>query len=310
MGFRAEAQIRDTDVVLSLTPEFPVPNQNVNAILSSHTVKLDKTNISWFVNGEELNRGIGKKSFSFRTGEAGSSTVLSVAIDTIDGQSISKKMTLTPGDLDMLWEAYDAYAPPFYKGKVLTPIQGTFKVVAMPNLTNQSGKVNINNLSYVWTKDGKIQSDSSGWGKSYFILQNSYLDEENTVKVTVSNISGEANTSGKIILKTTSPKILFYENDPALGVKLERALNDGFRIGSNGKTLAVEPYFFSPKDINSEDLVFDWFLNNEKIQTPSPKNTLSVKPDAGQSGNATIKVVINNINTLFQSLEKQISVSF
>ena len=309
-GPLAHAQIRDTDIVLSVTPQYPNPNQNVNATLSSHSINLDKANISWSVNDQETSVGIGKKSFSFRTGEAGTSTVLSVLIDTIDGQSISKTINITPAGVDMLWEAYDAYVPPFYKGKALAPSQGQFKVVAVPNLINQNGKVNMNNLSYIWKKDDKVQSNSSGWGKSSFVFQNSYLDRDNTVEVNVSDISGGTNAFGKITLNTTSPKILFYKNDPQLGVKWETALSNGFTINKDGEILVVEPYFFSPKNINASELTFDWSLNREKISTPSPKNILSIKPEAGQSGSATIKIDINNINTLFQSLSKQIQVSF
>ena len=309
-GFFARAQVRDTDIVLSISPQYPSQNQSVNATLNSHSINLDKANIFWSVNDQETSGGIGKKSFSFKTEDTGSFTVLSVTIDTVDGQSISKTMTITPAELDMLWEAYDSYTPPFYKGKALVTSQGTLKIVAVPSIINQNGKVNINNLSYVWKKDSKTQSDSSGWGKNYFIFQNSYLDKGNIIEVKVSDISGGASTSGKITLNTTNPKILFYQNDPALGVKWERTLNNGFTINPNGETLTVEPYFFSPQNLNSADLVFDWSLNGEKIQTPSPKNILSIKPEAGQSGSATIKVVVNNIKTLFQSIEKQISVSF
>ena len=309
-GFFARAQVRDTDIVLSISPQYPSQNQSVNATLNSHTTNLDKANIFWSVNNQETSGGIGKKSFSFKTGDAGSFSVLSVTIDTVDGQSISKTMTITPAELDMLWEAYDSYTPPFYKGKALVTSQGTLKIVAVPSIINQNGKVNINNLSYVWKKDSKTQSDSSGWGKNYFIFQNSYLDKGNIIEVKVSDISGGASTSGKITLNTTNPKILFYQNDPALGVKWERTLNNGFTINPNGETLTVEPYFFSPQNLNSADLVFDWSLNGEKIQTPSPKNILSIKPEAGQSGSATIKVVVNNIRTLFQSIEKQINVRF
>jgi len=309
-GLFANAQVRNADIVLNFSPQYPNPNQDVNAILSSHAINLDKANISWSVNNQEASVGIGKKSFSFKMGNLGSPTTLSATIETIDGQSILKTMTITPANVDMLWEAYDSYTPPFYKGKASVPSQGTFKVVAIPSLINQSGKVNINNLSYVWVKDGKTQSDSSGWGKNYLIFQNSYLDKENVAEVKVSDISGGTNASGKITLKTINPKILFYENDPSLGIKWETVLNNGFVINSDGKTLTVEPYFFSPKNINLPDLAFDWFLSGEKIQTPNPKNILSIKPEAGQSGSATIKVVINNINTLFQSMEKQIQVSF
>jgi len=243
-------------------------------------------------------------------GNLGSPTTLSATIETIDGQSLLKTITITPADVDMLWEAYDAYVPPFYKGKALAPSQGQFKVVAMSNLVNQSGKVNMNNLSYVWKKDDKVQSNSSGWGKSSFIFQNSYLDRDNTVEVKVSDISGNTNASGRITLNTTNPKILFYKNDPQLGIKWETALSNGFTINSDGEILVVEPYFFSPKNINAPELTFDWFLNGAKISTPNPKNILSIKPEAGQSGSATIKIGINNVNTLFQSLSKQLQVSF
>lgn len=309
-GLFVNAQVRNTDIVLNISPEYPGPNQNVNATLNSYAINLDKANISWSINDQEVSNGVGKKSFSFKTGNVESPITLSVTIETVGGQSLLKTMIITPTDVDMLWEAYDSYIPPFYKGKALAPSQGVFKVVALSNLVTSDGKVNINNLSYVWNQDGKIKPDSSGWGKNYFIFQNSYLDKENVVNVKISDISGNTNASGKIILETTNPKILFYKTDPSLGVKWETALNNGSIINSNGEIITVEPYFFSPKNINSPNLIFDWFLNGEKIQTPDPKNILSIKPEAEQSGSATIKVLINNTKTLFQTLDKQIQVSF
>lgn len=309
-GFFAYAQVQSTDVILKITPENPVPNQNVTATLSSHVADLDKANISWSVNNEEKSNGIGKKSFSFSVGGVGYPVVLSVMINTLDGQNVSKTMTILPADIDILWEAYDVYTPPFYKGKALVPSQGKFKVVAMPNLENQNGKINENNLSYAWKKDGTVQSGSSGWGKNFFIFQNSYLDKGNVIEVKASDISGDVNASGKTNLKTTNPKILFYENDPSFGIKWENALNNGFVVDPNGKIIIAEPYFFSPENISSSDLTFDWSINGNKISTPDPKNVLSIKPESGQSGSATIKVDINNINTLFQSMNKQLNVQF
>ena len=306
----ARAQVRGTDIVLNLTPEFPGPNQNVNAALSSFSANLDKAYVSWSINSEEKSEGVGKKTFYFTTGDSGSSLNLTATISTADGQSIQKTIKLTPAEVDMLWEAYDSYVPPFYRGKALAGSQGTFKVVAMPNLISQKEKVNMGNLSYVWTKDGDIQSNSSGWGKNYFILQNSYLDKENAVGVKISDITGNANTSGAIKLLTVKQKVIFYENNPSLGIRWEKALSNGFKINSNGETLVAEPYFFLPKNINSSGLVFNWFVNGEKMSAPDFKNILSVRPEAGQSGNAIIKVMVDNINTLFQSAEKEINVEF
>lgn len=310
VGVIARAQVQSTDVVLSVSPEHPAPNQNVSATINSHVINLDKANISWNVNNREMNGGVGKKSFSFKMGETGSPVVLSAVINTVDGQSISKTITLTPGDMDILFEAYDSYTPPFYKGKALVPSQGKFKIVSIPSVTSQKEQINMNNLSYTWIKDGKTQLDSSGWGKSYFIFQNSYLDKENVIEVKASDISGKSSAYGKIVLKPSNPKILFYENDPSLGIKWENSLTNGFAIGREGAIFIAEPYFFSPKNINSADLSFDWFLNKEKVETPSQKNALPIKPEPGQSGNAFIKILINNVNTLFQSMEKEINVSF
>lgn len=309
-GSFAYAQVRSTDIVLSLSPEFPNPNQNVTVTLGSFSTNLDKAYISWSVDSEESSSGIGKKTFLFTTKASNSPLTLTASINTIDGQSIQKTITITPTDVDMLYEAFDSYVPPFYKGKSLVGSQGIFKIVAMPNLMSQGQQVNMNNLSYVWTKDGDLQPNASGWGKSYFTLQNSYLDKVNEVKVKISDISGVSTASGTMQLFTSNPKIVFYENDFLLGTKWEKALTNGFQISTNGTTLVAEPYFFSPQNINSSNLTFEWSLNREGIQTPNPKNGLSVKPDAGQKGSALIKVVVNNIRTLFQSAEKEINVEF
>jgi hypothetical protein len=309
-GFFAHAQVRDTDIVLSVSPQYPSPNQSVVAVLSSAVIDLNTANISWSVNNQEVDMGIGEKSFTFTTGSSGSNTTLSATINTIDGQNISKTMTITPAGVDMLWEAGNSYTPPFYEGKALVPSQGTFKVVAVPNVIDKNGQVNSSNLAYAWTQDGNPQPDSSGWGKNYFIFQNSYLDKGNTVQVAVSDISGNTDASGEINLQTTDPKILFYEDDPSLGEQWETALSDGSTINSGGETIIAEPYFFSPNDVNSPDLTFNWSLGGQEIPTPDPQNILSIKPNVGQSGSTTIDLTINNVNTLFQSMEKQINVNF
>ena len=309
-GFSAYAQVRETDITLSISPKYPNPGENVNATLNSYTIDLDKANISWSVDNQMISVGIGKKSVSFKMGSAGSPTTVYATIDTITGQSLQKSATITPGSVDLLFEAYDSYVPPFYKGKALPASQGSFKVVAMPNISGKNGTVSSNNLSYKWVKDDNLQPDGSGWGKNYFTFQNSYLDKGNTVTVTVSDITGGINASSSINLQVKNPKIIFYENDPTLGTKWQNALSDGATIRQSGEIIDAEPYFFSPADINSSDLTFDWYINGDKIQTPDAKNILYIKPEAGQSGNAIIKLVVNNVNTLFQSLTKQIQVSF
>src|SRR3989344_336700 len=207
-GSFVHAQVREGDIVLNISPEHPDQGQNVTATLSSYSTNLDKAYISWSINGREMSRGIGKKVFLFTMEGLGVTINLNGTISTIDGQSINKTIIITPTSVDMLWEAYDSYSPPFYKGKTLAGGQGYFKVVAMPNLTSKGVKISASNLSYVWSKDGDIQNSVSGWGKNYFTFKNSYLDRGNTVEVEVSDILGGANTSGTVILQTVKPEII------------------------------------------------------------------------------------------------------
>lgn len=306
-AFSANAQVRNTDISIYISPEYPKPNESVTATLDSNTVDLNKAYISWLLDGQERLAGIGKKTFSFNSGNLNSNTLVEARIETVNAQHISKILNINPLELDMLWEAYDSYVPPFYKGKALATQEGRYKIVVMQNLGTS---INPNNLSYIWKKDGMGQPDSSGWGKNSYIFKKSFLDQDNEIQVLISGIVGGTNTSGKINLGTSNPKIIFYKKDLSQGTNWEKAITGDFSISSSGETFVAEPYFFSPKDINSNELTFDWFINGERVSTPNPKNILSVGTSGGQSGNAKIELQVKNKNTLFQELTKELNVNF
>ncbi|MCX6754985.1 MAG: hypothetical protein NT068_00390 [Candidatus Nomurabacteria bacterium] len=309
-AFIAHADVHESDVILSTSPKYPNPNQNVTATISTNATDLNKANIHWSINGKEFIVGVGKKNFSFDMGGVGESLTIQARIDTIDGQSIVKNILTTPAEVDMLWEGDDSYSPPFYKGKTLVPEEGTFKVVAMPNLTTKYGHMNPENLSYSWILDSKSQPSDSGWGKNYLILKNSYLDDNNIVEVTASDISGSTNAGGKITLNTVNPEIYFYKNDPKFGILYNNIVGNGFNLDTGGATFIAEPYFFSPKNIDSPNLNFNWIINGSQTSTPTPKNVLSIKPNPNESGTAKIRLTITNIKTLSQTLTKEFNVNF
>jgi len=304
------AQVQSTDVTLSISPKYPTAGQKVTARISSYVTDLNKANMFWSINGETIESGVGKKVFSFTLGGLGSTNLLSVDINTIDRQNFSKSITLNASEIDMLWEATDSYVPPFYKGKALVSREGTYKVVAIPNISSGAGILNPANLSFTWEKDGNGQPNSSGWGKTSFVYKNSYLDLENEILVKVSDIFGSINTGSKISLRPTTPQIKFYKGDFLLGIDLGNSLNSGHLLDKEGEVIVAVPYFFTPKDINSPDLVFNWEINGKPASSLGGKNELKVKGGAGISGNAKLWVDINNTKTLFQSLKNELSVIF
>ncbi len=305
-SLRASAQLlQGNDLSLTLDPQYPGINTSVNASISSYVVDLNKTNISWILNGKTVSIGVGKKDFTFTTDNTGATLTIGVSVETADGTVVNKEVTIIPTGVDMLWEAPDSYVPPFYKGKALLVGEAVAKVVAIPTGGDKGG------IIYAWKQDDSLQADSSGYGKNSYLFKNSYLEKENVVEVTLSSlITGNNLGAGTITLTYIQPKINFYEKNPTLGTKWENALTDGFTINNTGETLVAEPYFFFPKDLTSNALNFQWLLNNSPVTTPTPQNKLSVKPEAGTSGQALINLSLENVNTLFLNLTKTLNVNF
>jgi hypothetical protein len=302
-AFSVSAQIKGDEVSLSTNPQNPGPNTSVTTNLSSFSVDLDKTLISWSINGQVLLQGVGQKNFSFKTGDSGTQTVVGVKIDATDGSTANKQLILNSANVDLVWEAVDSYVPPFYKGKALVSQEGTVKVVALLNSSKSSG------ASYNWKLDGKGSQMFSGYGKSAYFFKKSYLDKTNKVSVSISNLLNESIGSASLEIGNSNPKILFYKKDPYLGTIWEKSLSDYFTIDPSGETIVVEPYFISPKNINSSDLKLSWELGGSNITTPSTKNELSIKPQTN-GGNSKIKVTAENIKSMFLNISKEINVKF
>jgi len=166
-AFSAYAQVQNADVVIDINPKYPRANEEVKASLSSYATDLNKSKISWKLNGQISIEAVGKKDFSFTTAGVGLQTVLEAEIQTSDGSFLNKKIIITPSDIDMLWEATDSYTPPFYKGKALNTSEGMLKIVALTNSRDSAG------LSYNWKLDDTNKPDSSGYKKNYYIFKNS-----------------------------------------------------------------------------------------------------------------------------------------
>ena len=303
-AFSVYAQVQSANIVLNISPKYPKANENITASVATFSTDLNKAKIAWKLNGQIAIEAVGKKDFSFTTADTGLQTVLEVEIQTSDGSFVTKRIIITPSDIDMLWEAPDSYVPPFYKGKALNTSEGTIKVIALTNSRDSAG------LSYNWKLDDINKPDSSGYKKNYYIFKNSFLDRNNTVEVTTSSLGGKNTGQGKIIINPVKPKIVFYQKDLTFGTKYEKAIDNNFAMSPTGEIFVVEPYFFSPKNLNSSDLEIKWYLGGSLINTPDTKNEIGLAPEEGQTGGSSIKVVINNIKKMFLNAEKQINVNF
>ena len=305
----ANAQLSSGDITLTTSPNYPKAGETVTAKIESYSFDLTKSYIIWKLNDEVRLNGIGKKTFAFTLGEISSQNDLSVSIETLDGKTLTKNQSIIGADVDLLWETTNSYVPPFYKGKALFAREGEIKVTAMPFIGFNNTKVSPNTLSYTWERDGNGDVKASGFGKTYFTYKNSFLDKTNEIRATVSDINTNVRLSESIFITPVEPKIVLYKKTSE-EILLNKSVENNFYLNQEGDTFVALPYFFSPKNLNSNDIKINWFVNGEQILNTIGKNELFVKPAEGKSGEANIRVIIENLSTLFQTKEKRVIVNF
>jgi len=210
----------------------------------------------------------------------------------------------------LLWQANDSYVPPFYKGKALPVADSEIKVVAMPEIKNDSSNVSSENMTYAWKKDYTNNVDGSGYGKNFFLYTNDYLDDSNNVSVTASTVDQKYSSDASINIGMTQPKILFYKNDNSLGTIWNNALTDPHKIQGSEIINAV-PYFISPKEIQNPRLVWNWFINDNPVTVPIfRKNLMPLQVQSGVSGTSQLRLEIENQDKIFQTTSSEISIEF
>ncbi len=299
------AELSQTDVSVESIPDVPGPYESVTLNLISYATDLNRLQITWFENGVSKLSGVGKKQYSFQTKGVGEVTTIEARI-TADGSILSKRFVIKPAGVDMLWEATDTYIPSFYRGKALPSSEGVIKIVALPHFKNGSGETASDSVVYNWKRNYNSVTDSSGYGKNVFIFKQSYLNPVEQIGLTAIDNGTGSSVKKNVFVKTYTPKILFYEKDPLLGIKYEKAFNE-IDVADAEKTIIAEPYFFSPGNIFSSDLDFIWKINGSVIIPPDIRNILTVK--SGGVGESNVTLEIKNQKKIFVDTKNSLKIN-
>ncbi|MBP6060412.1 MAG: hypothetical protein KA515_00185 [Candidatus Pacebacteria bacterium] len=298
-----------TDVSINVVPENPTPGGEVSLSLSSYSVDLDASQITWSVGGKTLLSGLGKTTLSLTAPALGAETSVNIRIRA-NGTIIDTKAVLNSSRMIVLWQADDSYTPPFYKGRALPAPDSGIKIVAIPEIKTGSSFVNPKNMTYTWRKDYTNDQEAAGYGKNYFTYNSDYLDPSNYIEVSATTIDQKYSSSSALDVGTFKPKLLFYKKDENLGTMFENALADGHKI-SDKEILFAAPYFISPKNIRIPRLTWTWSLNDQMVQNGSfVKNLLPLQVQSGVSGTSKLKLEVENMDKLTQSVKNEITLEF
>ncbi len=292
---------------VEIIPKYPKPNQKVYVNLTLYTGDLNSAEISWYKNGELVSKGTGQTNFSFEMGESGESTSIEVRVSLLAGPSFSKTFSLNPASVDLVWES-NSYVPPFYKGKALHPMQGTLKIVAMPEFIKSGSKIPASNLIYEWSNATESYQSQSGYGKNVLVLNGAFLGTRERVEVLVRDPGGTLVATNAITISPIEPKVVFYENSPLYGHIFDSALKNTFSLTGEEVQVIAAPFYFSSEA--SQNLKYSWRLNGTRVDDLSgSRSAIFRKPEEG-SGRSNISLSIENLNHILQQGSANLSIEF
>jgi hypothetical protein len=295
---------------MTMTPENPEPFQLVKINVQSYSYDLDRSKITWYVDGVVKKSEMGLKDFNTQAGKNGQKTIVKIQVETPEDGLKEIEAFFIPSIVDLVYESL-SYTPPFYKGRAMNPNQGVVLVTAIPELIKSTGeKIPAQNIIYSWKKDGSVEQDASGIGKNVFIYSGTVPIRDVVIEVVASSLDGEIYASKRISITNVSPKIIFYENSPVYGIMMNKAIKNSVNMLIDEFSVLAVPYFFSVGYAATPDLKYDWTLNGSTVGNQDPKNSFTTRLEKSGSGIANIGLKISNNVRIFQFVNNNYSINF
>jgi hypothetical protein len=300
----SQIEIQEGDISVQTTPSNPGPYQSVTIDISSYATDLNKAMIMWNSDGQTVLSGIGKTEYSFTTKGPDITNTIDINIQPVGSMTtIDKVVSITPQEIEMMWESVDGYTPPFYKGKSLPTVGGNIRVVAVPSTnTIKSGSGSI---TYTWKNGDNVIPNDSGYNKNSYVFKDDMFSDNNQITVTASSVDGSYVAENTVDIPIYQPQIVFYEKSPTEGVLYNNALTDNFFMSKDEMTVVAEPYFFV---YGKNNISYSWEINGSPIDTPSGNTELTVKPNS-RGGYATVGLTMENLDELFQKVSNLVKIN-
>ncbi len=291
-------------------PKIPRPDEFVSIRLESYMTDLNKAQITWIQDGTISLSGTGAIAHVVQAPQSGKTSIVSIRIVKENGGILNKQITLSPADVDLIYEA-QTYAHPFFKGKKLFTSESNVTFIAIPNFVINGKVAPLENLVYTWEINGTVQQNVSGFAQNTFSIKGSLIERPTTIGVTVSAINSPLIANKSITLKSTNPEILLYENNPVLGVIYEKALQGTLLLERAQIDFEAIPYFFSAITKNDQSLTYRWFINKKLVESKTPQeNYILLQNNNNEEGTAGISVTVKHNQNILQNTGSQFNLNF
>ncbi|HEY4525182.1 MAG TPA: hypothetical protein VJL39_02355 [Candidatus Paceibacterota bacterium] len=294
---------------LEVSPLYPEPRASVTARIHSTLYDLSERNIVWRVGDDIVQEGIGGRTITFKVGGAGEARELSAEVE-IAGSPLSTSITLVPSSVDLLWES-DSYTPPLYEGRAQPSAGSVVRLYAIPHLALTDGtEVQSDAITYTWRRGGEVMGELSGRGRSSIIVTAPLLFGSETYSVEAQSADRTRGASVSVRVTTRSPELRLYEHHPLFGVLYHHAIAATAAFDPTETRFSVVPYF-APTDSPSQNgLVYEWDINQTRIEIdPDRQDELTIDARAS-TGAAFLELTLTQTGNYFLQAKAAWRISF
>jgi hypothetical protein len=287
----------------------PKPGERVNIRLTSSSVNLDASVVSWYVNNNPISSGIGNKTVSVVMGSAGDKLDIVALIEPPDEQTIIRNLVLYPTEVSLLWQAH-TYTPPFYKGKAHNTKGGSVTVVAVPDFVTNNRKIPDSELIYRWQLNNKLVPASSGYGKNSFTYTNKFTNHKDEVDVLVMTTDEVIQSKATVVIPADSPEIILYEEHPLYGLWFDSALPNNIVLSGQEISLMIAPFFFAVRTEQDTSLDYRWRINGQENLVGEARGHITFRNESSDAGITRINLQIQDTTQVISYAQKTFDLTF
>lgn len=288
-------------ITISANPTVPQPGDLVTVTLQAPPIDLNKSLITWKLNGKTVSSGTGNISFKFNAGPLGKSDDINATIET-ETNTYTQNLSLGSSEVDLLMQG-GSYVPPFFEGRPLWSRQSQLLITAIPHVSGNSS--NPSSFTYKWIKDGTVLGSQSGAGKNTLVISDSVISMPIILEVDVYANRDTLVASAQKTFIPSGVSMLVYENNPLYGFMFNRAVSSDFNMEDKEVTFAAFPLFFNTANRLDPNLTYAWKTSADKDDTPSVTYRA---PES--SGSSAVTTSITNESSILQRTSMKFNIQF
>lgn len=299
--------VLDDPLELELIPAVPKPGEVVRIHARLFTENPSGATYVWRVNGQVVDQGVGRTAITRTAGGLGSTTIVELSVSMNGAVIAEESVAIRPAGVDILWEADTARIPLIPH---LPRPNGDSRItaVAVPHIVRASGaRIAASDLVYTWRVNRSSTPARSGYGLQTLTLRAPQFENPFSITVAVSTREGDIRAEETIVIRPERPSVLFYEQAPLLGLRLDRAIRDSFVMQGEEVTVGAFPLSMNDDGFS----LYRWSANRTDV-APSEDDprTITFRRTGEGRGFFTIEFSAEGFQTLFERARASFLLTF